>query len=178
MSDLLARLIADGASADIVAEVAMLLAEKRLLDDRRAGERQRKQAQRNREKDNECHVTSRDVTGQDGTSQAPPLSRPPNEINSNPPTHTPPDNKPARGKSVGKPDGVKDQTWRDFVAMRNRKRAPITETAMAGILREADKAGWPIERALAESVTRGWQSFKAEWVEASPQARPRSAVPV
>jgi hypothetical protein len=37
-----------------------------------------------------------------------------------------------------------------------------------GIQAEADKAGFTLEDALKESVVRGWQSFKAEWV--SPKA--------
>jgi hypothetical protein len=65
---------------------------------------------------------------------------------------------------IGQPDGVSDAVWRDFVALRHRKDAPITETAMAGIRREAEKAGWTLESALAECATRGWQGFKAEWV--------------
>ncbi|MBS4048097.1 MAG: hypothetical protein KG075_17255 [Alphaproteobacteria bacterium] len=94
-----------------------------------------------------------------------PLSLPPNENISNPPTHTPGNNTPARkGAGPAKPDGVQDQTWRDFVAHRKAKRAAINETALAGIRREAEKAGWTLEAALAETVSRGWQGFKADWV--------------
>ncbi|MGE4304731.1 MAG: hypothetical protein AB7E24_11960 [Novosphingobium sp.] len=59
---------------------------------------------------------------------------------------------------------MKDQTYADFLDLRKRKRAPLTETALAGIVREAAKAEWPLEDAIAEAVTRGWQSFKADWV--------------
>ena len=34
-----------------------------------------------------------------------------------------------------------------------------------GIQREADKAGWPLDAALRECITRNWQSFKADWVK-------------
>lgn len=87
--------------------------------------------------------------------------------------HTHPDNKPAR-KGRGetsklappaKPETVKDQTWADFLAHRKAKGAPLSETALAGIKREAEKAGWPLEAALVETMTRGWQAFKAEWVD-------------
>lgn len=72
---LIARLLEAGTPGELVEEVAMLLAEKRVLereqqvlDQRRASDRERKQAQREREKLPIRHVTSRDVTGQDGTA--------------------------------------------------------------------------------------------------------------
>jgi hypothetical protein len=40
----------------------------------------------------------------------------------------------------------------------------LTETALDGIQREAQKAGWTLESALQECVVRGWRGFKAEWV--------------
>lgn len=62
---LIARLIEAGAPADVIEEVALLVAEKRSLDARRENDRQRKQAERDRKKDQPgCHVTSQDVTGQ------------------------------------------------------------------------------------------------------------------
>jgi len=94
-----------------------------------------------------------------------PLSLPPNENISNPPTHTPPDNTPARKGTPAKPEGVSASVWRDFGDLRKRKRAPLTETAMAGIGREAARAGWTMDAALTECVVRGWQSFKADWVK-------------
>lgn len=62
------------------------------------------------------------------------------------------------------PDGVSVETWQAFLKVRKAKRAPMSELALAGIQREADAAGWTLEAALTECVTRGWQSFKAEWV--------------
>lgn len=65
---------------------------------------------------------------------------------------------------VASPDGVSQEVWLEFVAHRKRKNARVSKLVIAGIQREADKAGWPLEAALAETVVRGWQSFKAEWV--------------
>lgn len=73
----------------------------------------------------------------------------------------------ARGRAfdqVGCPDGVGEQVWSDFIDLRRRKGAPVTETALAGIRREAAKAGWDLSEAIAECSMRGWQGFKAEWV--------------
>jgi hypothetical protein len=62
------------------------------------------------------------------------------------------------------PFNVDEQIWSDFLALRKVKKAPMTVTALAGIKREADKAGWSIEKAIAECVARGWTGFKADWV--------------
>jgi len=59
---------------------------------------------------------------------------------------------------------ISEQVANDFLVIRKAKRAPLTETALAGIKREADKAGWPLENALKECVIRGWVGFSAEWV--------------
>jgi len=60
--------------------------------------------------------------------------------------------------------GVPDQLIHDFAAVRKAKRAPITATAIAGIQREADKAGLTLEQALTLCVERNWQGFNAQWV--------------
>jgi hypothetical protein len=65
---------------------------------------------------------------------------------------------------VVKPEGVSDQVWADFLAHRKAKRAPLTDTALQGIVREAGKAGMPVSDALAMCCTRGWQGFEAAWV--------------
>ena len=51
--------------------------------------------------------------------------------------------------------------------MRKAKKAPITQRAIDGIAAEAEKAGWSLEQALIECVMRGWQAFKADWVNKS-----------
>lgn len=72
--------------------------------------------------------------------------------------------KPKRKRtSVARPDGVSEQVWEDFSALRTKRRAPITETALRGIQREAEKAGISLEAALSTCCERGWQGFKAEW---------------
>lgn len=69
-----------------------------------------------------------------------------------------------KGRASACPDDVSGDVWSDFLALRRAKKAPLTETALAGIRREADKAGWSLEAALSECVVRGWQGFKADWV--------------
>ena len=72
-----------------------------------------------------------------------------------------------RGKPaiVSKPESVPDSVWHDFTAIRKTKRAPLTQTALDGIEREANKAGIDLATALQECCARGWQGFKADWYQ-------------
>lgn len=63
--------------------------------------------------------------------------------------------------TVPKPDDVSQETFDDFIRQRKTK---FTNTALKGIRREAEKAGYSLEDALRTAVERGWQSFKADWV--------------
>jgi hypothetical protein len=71
-------------------------------------------------------------------------------------------------------DGIPEQVAQDFKQLRQRLRAPITQTAMDGIKREAGKAGITLTAALAMCCERGWRGFKAEWVSG---ATPTSSSP-
>jgi biotin operon repressor len=64
-----------------------------------------------------------------------------------------------------RPPDVSESVWSDFITLRKAKRAPVNATAMEIIRREADKVGWPVEQALRECCARGWQGFKASWVQ-------------
>lgn len=68
-------------------------------------------------------------------------------------------------KPSDKPEDVSDQVWQDFKQLRKAKKAPITQTAMTRLRNESKKAGWTLDQALEETVSRGWQSFKADWVK-------------
>lgn len=164
----LAKRMADaGAPMDaIIMALEAVEAEQSRIAEGREKAAERKRRQRSKGRDDGVTVTGQ---SQDGHEDSP-LSLPPNEKISNPPTYTPENITPARkgnrAKPHGpaKPDGVSDQTWIDFVHHRKAKRAPVSETAMANIRREAAIAGWSLEAAIAETVARGWQSFKAEFV--------------
>lgn len=65
---------------------------------------------------------------------------------------------------LSKPDDVSsEQIWSDFLALRNARHAPLTETALNIIRKEAHKAGISLEQALETCCMRGWQGFKSEW---------------
>ena len=63
------------------------------------------------------------------------------------------------------PENVREETWADWLQLRKAKRAPVTQTAIDQIEREAGKAGWTPEQALEESTARGWTGFKADWLQ-------------
>lgn len=79
----------------------------------------------------------------------------------------PHDQKPPKENKVIKiavPEGITEETWEAFKALRRAKKAPISQRALDGIAREARKAGWLLEDALIEMTARGWAGFSAEWV--------------
>lgn len=60
--------------------------------------------------------------------------------------------------------GVNEQHAIDWMAIRNKKRAPLTRTAAEALAREAAKAGISVPEAVKVCAERGWQSLKAEWL--------------
>lgn len=64
-----------------------------------------------------------------------------------------------------RPDEISEEVWQDFVDHRKAKKAQITNRVINGIRDEAMKAGWMLEDALKEIVSRNWQTFKADWVK-------------
>ena len=59
--------------------------------------------------------------------------------------------------------GIVGQLADDFITHRKACKAPITETALKGFQREADKAGIPLAEAITISIERNWRGFKSEW---------------
>lgn len=130
------------------------------------------------------HRASRDVTVTEcdiadsvtGPSLSPSPLPFPQTPKPTPRPHTHPDKTPAR-KGLPRPEDVSEQVWADFRQLRKSKRADLSQTALAAIRKEAARAGWPLEAALAECVTRGWQAFKADWVEGKARASPEFTSP-
>lgn len=65
--------------------------------------------------------------------------------------------------------GVNQQHADDWLAVRKQKRAPLTESAFAATVREAGIAGITLAEAVRICAERGWQGFKAEWLEGAKQ---------
>lgn len=62
-------------------------------------------------------------------------------------------------------EGVDPQVAVEWLALRKRKRAPLTPRAWEAIKREAAKIGWTPAQAVEKANARGWQGFEAAWVE-------------
>ena len=58
-----------------------------------------------------------------------------------------------------------------FIKHRKAVKAPLTLIAWQAILRECAKSGWEPSEAITECLTRGWKSFKAEWVKPKREAQ-------
>jgi hypothetical protein len=64
-----------------------------------------------------------------------------------------------------KPDGVGEQVWNDFLALREAKRAPVTPTVVEQARREAAKAAMSLEEFLQVWCARGSQGLQADWLK-------------
>jgi uncharacterized protein YdaU (DUF1376 family) len=67
------------------------------------------------------------------------------------------------------PEGVTDSIFQDFKKLRDKHKAPITQTAIKGLKREADKANLSLDEVMQLCCERGWRGFKADWVKADVQ---------
>lgn len=80
----------------------------------------------------------------------------------------------ARTRSFIPPEVASGQidraVFNDWLQIRRAKRAPLTATAWAGVVREAEKAGLPLDRALSLMVEHSWQGLKADWQEVKAEA--------
>jgi uncharacterized protein YdaU (DUF1376 family) len=76
---------------------------------------------------------------------------------------------------VNTPEGVDTNLWNDYLKIRKAKKAPITETAIQALVREADKAGKSLSQAITICVENNWVGFKAEWesVKQAPSDQPK-----
>lgn len=93
-------------------------------------------------------------------------------------TNTPSDEGVARKRAARtptRPDDVPENVWQDFQAIRKAKRAPLNDTALDGLRREAAKAGLGLGEAMAYCCEAGWQGFNAGWY--ADRAGKRAAAP-
>ena len=74
--------------------------------------------------------------------------------------------------------GVDGQLALDYLAVReDRKARTLTQTAIAGLEREAVRAGLTLVQAVTVCVERNWAGFNADWLHSSGQQgfRPQPA---
>jgi len=89
------------------------------------------------------------------------------------PSKEPSRNKKSAPEALQCPDEVPEQVWADWQRVRAAKRGgAVTATALAGIEREAERAGLTLAQALVVCCERSWVGFRADWyAAATPQAR-------
>jgi hypothetical protein len=67
--------------------------------------------------------------------------------------------------AMPRPADVSEQVWKDWTALRTKKRAGVSETALAGAREEAAKAGLTLEKFLSIWCVRGSQGLEASWLK-------------
>ncbi len=70
---------------------------------------------------------------------------------------------------------VSKKVAQDYLAIRKLKKSPLTETALAGLLRQVGKSQYSLNAALTICCERGWAGFNPEWLTGSDS--PVAAVP-
>jgi uncharacterized protein YdaU (DUF1376 family) len=76
--------------------------------------------------------------------------------------------------TVVPPAGVTEFVWQDWLKLRKTKKAPVTQTAIDGIVRESVKAGVSLQTVLETCCERGWTGFKAEWMQSQPSQQDKN----
>ena len=72
--------------------------------------------------------------------------------------------KPITKNHIDTPDGVDELVWKDYVELRKKRKSPITDRVLEGLVKEAKIANMSLNDVLKECLLRGWQSFKGEWM--------------
>jgi hypothetical protein len=85
--------------------------------------------------------------------------------------------KKSKPKDPECPEDVNCQVWADWLALRRKKSAPVTQTVIDGARREAEKAGMAFTEFLRVWCVRGSQGLQAEWLTPKGRSPPNSTVP-
>jgi uncharacterized protein YdaU (DUF1376 family) len=80
-------------------------------------------------------------------------------------------------KPIDQPGDVDPQTWADFIALRNKKRAPVTATVINGARQESSKAGMTLEAFLQVWCRRGSQGLEASWLKPDELSKSGGQIP-
>ena len=66
--------------------------------------------------------------------------------------------------NISTPEGVPDDLWKEWIAMRKKQKAPVTDRVINSIKKESEKAGITLADAMQKMMIRGWRGFEAQWV--------------
>lgn len=60
--------------------------------------------------------------------------------------------------------GIEESVADDWIELRKKKKASNSQTSLNAIKNEIKKSGRGANECIVEAVSRGWQGFKAEWI--------------
>jgi hypothetical protein len=109
--------------------------------------------------------------GDEGGGEKPPFEPP-----SPPPKKPPPSSSSSSSEEKTTPkasavapvvvfENVSDSIRDEWLVLRKKHKAPVTQRVVDSIAKEAAKAGMTLEQALAKCCDRGWRGFEAKWLE-------------
>jgi hypothetical protein len=80
-----------------------------------------------------------------------------------PETETETETEKRQRHNIIRPESISEDVWEDFKTHRKAKKAPVTNTVLKDIAKEAGKAGIELQQAYEYLLSRGWQTFKSDW---------------
>ena len=73
--------------------------------------------------------------------------------------------KPRTNNHITTPEGVSESLWIEFINYRKKLRAPVTETVLKRLTKEANLANMPMNTVIETIMFKGWRSFDATWIK-------------
>jgi uncharacterized protein YdaU (DUF1376 family) len=73
--------------------------------------------------------------------------------------------KPRTTNHITTPEGVSESLWIEFINYRKKLRAPVTETVLKRLTKEANLANMPMNTVIETIMFKGWKSFDATWIK-------------
>lgn len=75
----------------------------------------------------------------------------------------------AKKHNLEKPNGVEQEAWDDWIAVRKaQKKGVPTATSLKRVRSQAAKLGWDIGQAIEYAASKSWSGFEASWVKDDP----------
>jgi len=68
-------------------------------------------------------------------------------------------------KVLSIPIGVSESLWNEFINYRKKLKAPVTETVLKRLTKEANLANMEMNEVISTIIFKGWKSFEADWIK-------------
>jgi uncharacterized protein YdaU (DUF1376 family) len=70
-----------------------------------------------------------------------------------------------REENIASPEGVSESLWIEFINYRKKLKAPVTETVLKRLTKEANLANMNMTEVISTIIFKGWRSFEADWIK-------------